>query len=72
MSDLVFSLEAVKQGKKIMVLAHDEDYFQDLEVPRLQTIGFTQMALIAQNERFYGTKSRQSELANEIYKLKHK
>ena len=62
MADCIFSLEAMKQGKKIMVLAHKEDYFQGLEVPRELTI----YAMEKDNA------TRQMEICNEIYKLKTK
>ena len=71
MSDLIFSLEAAKQGKKIMAVAHDENYIKDLEVPKMLTIGWTQSVLIAHNKRLFNKDSRQMEIANEIYKLKH-
>ena len=61
MADLVLSLEAAKQGKKIMVLSHDADYFRDLKVPK----GLTIYEMQKENH------SRQNEIADEIYKLKH-
>ena len=62
MSDCIFSLEAAKQGKDIMVLAHKEDYFKDLQVPKELTIF----------EMEKGNTDRQMQIANEIYKLKVK
>ena len=62
MSDIVFSLEAIKQGKKIMMVNHTENWIKDQRVPTNQTI--------------HGTESmkceKQTELANEIWKLKQK
>lgn len=60
MSDLVFSLEAAKQEKKIMVLPHREGLIK--QIGRDKGIhGFFQKHSI----------SRQNEIADEIYKLKH-
>lgn len=60
MSDLVFSLEAMKQGKDIYVLEHGAGYIKALFVPPNQTI--------------HGQESRkdvrQGQIANEIFKLK--
>jgi hypothetical protein len=60
MSDLVFSLEAKKQNKKIMVLQHKTGYIrQSSDVNLKDTIWASEQ----------GNK-RQTELADEIYKLK--
>ena len=60
MSDLVFSLEAAKQGKKIMLLKHPTKYFGIQQV-NLKTAIFT-----TENKN----ESKQIEIANEILKLK--
>lgn len=59
MSDLVFGLEAAKQGKKIMVLKHKMGYIQHAEINLKETIWATEQ----------GNK-RQTEIADEIFKLK--
>jgi hypothetical protein len=60
MSDLVFSLEAKKQNKKIMVLQHKTGYIrQSSDVNLKDTIWASEQ----------GNK-RQTELADEIFKLK--
>jgi len=59
MSDLVFSLEAAKQGKKIVVLSHAKGYLRYLNVPAAQTIHGTEA----------NREQRQIEIANEIWKL---
>jgi len=60
MSDLVFSLAATKAGKKIKVLKHKQGYLAAQNIPLSQTI--------------YGMEHkrdhRQTEIANEILKLK--
>jgi len=60
MSDLVFSLAATKAGKKIKVLKHNQGYLVAQNIPLSQTI--------------YGMEHkrdhRQTEIANEILKLK--
>jgi len=61
MGDLVFSLEAAKQGKEIMILAHKEGDFIDLKAPEETTCYF----------REKDDQSKQIAIANEIYKLKH-
>lgn len=61
MADLVFSLEAAKQGKTITVLPHKEGDFKQLPVPKELTI----------YERERHNQTRQIEIANEIYKLKY-
>ena len=70
MGDLVFSLEAIKQGKKITGIKHSKAWLKDLEVPRKLSIGWTQMVLIAHNKRLFNKDSRQMEIANEIYTIK--
>lgn len=62
MSDLVFSLEAAKQGKEITHLAHEGGWLDYIEQPK----GTTIYEMENRNE------SRQIELANEIWKLKNK
>ena len=59
MSDLVFSAEAARQGKKITVLKHEHGYIKYLDVPLTQTI----WGKHRQND------SRQSELADLILTL---
>lgn len=60
MSDLVFSLAAVKNGKQIVILPHSSDYFTIQDVPINQTI--------------YGQESHkctvQNKLADEIIRTK--
>jgi hypothetical protein len=60
MSDLVFSLEAAKQGKKIVVLPHREGIIKQIGKDK-GIHGFFQKHSI----------SRQNEIADEIYKLKY-
>ena len=61
MSDLVFSLEAAKHGKKIMHLAHNGGWIKYQDIPIEKTI--------------YGMEhkkcDRQGQLADEIYRLKY-
>ena len=59
MSDLVFSLEAMKQGKEIMLVKRRHDYIQIQEIPIKKTI----FGMHHKNE------ARQIEYANEIFKL---
>lgn len=61
MSDLVFSLEAAKQGKTIMLLAHKRGLVKDLEAPS--------ESAIFQNE--IKNPIIQGVLANEIWDIKH-
>lgn len=61
MSDIIFGLEAAKQDKKIMVLKHRIGYFKHLDIDMKQTIWFEQ----------HNNCERQTELANEIFKIKH-
>jgi hypothetical protein len=58
MSDLVFSLEAAKQRKKIVVLQHERGYLKYLNVPASQTIHGTES----------NREQRQIEIANDIWK----
>jgi hypothetical protein len=58
MSDLVFSIEAAKQRKKIVVLQHDRGYLKYLNVPPSQTIHGTES----------NREQRQIEIANDIWK----
>jgi hypothetical protein len=60
MSDLVFSFEAAKQRKKIVVLPHAKGYLKYLNVPAAQTIHGTEA----------NREQRQIEIANEIWKLR--
>lgn len=61
MSDLVFSLEAAKQGVPIYIIPHMAGYFEDMKVPIYLTC--------------YGREKeapiRQGQLADEIYDLIH-
>lgn len=61
MSDLVFSLEAAKQGKKIMHIGHKGGWIQQQPIERSKTI--------------FGMESgnciRQNEIADEIYLIKN-
>jgi len=61
MADLVFSLEAAKQGVDIMILKHEKGDFIDLQAPEETTCYF----------REKDDQSKQIAMANEIYKLKH-
>lgn len=70
MCDLVFSLKAAQESKKITILAHSEGWLKDLGVPRQESIYFTEGARIFQAKR-RGQSIRQTELADEIYKLKY-
>lgn len=60
MSDLVFSLEAAKQGKDIMVLKHSTGYIKHSKHIDLRNTIFAS----EQNNK------RQTEIADEIFKLK--
>ena len=62
MSDLVFSLEAAKQGKKIMHIGHQAKWIRYVEQPK----GTTIYELENKNE------GRQIEIANEIFLLRNK
>jgi hypothetical protein len=62
MSDLVFSLEAAKQDKKIMHIGHQSKWIRYIDQPK----GTTIYEMESKNE------SRQIEIANEIWLLKHK
>lgn len=62
MSDLVFSLEAAKHGKKIMHIGHEGNWIKQIPISIEHTI--------------YGTEhrreSRQVELSKQIYSIKYK
>lgn len=59
MSDLVFSLEAAKQGKQITLLKHTKGWLKDLRVPQGLSIHYMERR-----------NTRQNELANEIYNVR--
>ena len=59
MSDLVFSLAAAKEGKKITALKHKRGYFQYQNVPLSQTIW----------GQHHSKDERQSEIADEVLAL---
>lgn len=61
MADLVFSLEATKQGKDIVLLAHDRGFVKDLEAPKESAI-FTREII---------RPLTQGKLADEIWDIKH-
>lgn len=61
MSDIIFSLEAAKQKKKITILPHERGWIKQLRIDHSKSIHGT--------EKF--NEKRQIELANEIYKLKY-
>jgi hypothetical protein len=56
MMDLVFSLEAMKQQKKITILAHKRGYLKDLRATKSTSIYYTEQ-----------NNNRQQEIANEIF-----
>ena len=60
MSDLIFSLEAAKQGKKIMLLSHTEFDFRDLRAPLSDSCYFIESK----------NPERQGKIADEIYDIK--
>lgn len=60
MSDLVFSLEAIKQGKTITLLPHVKGWIKPLDIDHSKSIAVTQRR-----------NTRQIEIANEIYNLRH-
>ncbi len=60
MSDVIFSLEAAKQGKRIMMINHRANWIKDQRVPANQTIHGTEM----------NRCETQTKLANEIWKIK--
>lgn len=62
MSDLVFSLEATKQGKKIMHIGHKAGWIQAQPIPMEKTIYGTE----------HKNETRQIELACEIFNIKYK
>ena len=61
MSDLVFSLEATKQGKKMMHIGHEAGWLKYYAPPK----GTTIYEMENRNE------SRQIEISNTIWKIKH-
>jgi hypothetical protein len=61
MSDLVFSLEAAKQGKTIGIFKRPEGWIKDMEVKDSIFKHFQQ-----------NPRERQTELANEIFDLRYK
>lgn len=61
MSDLVFSLEAAEQGKKIIHIGHEGKWLKYYAPPK----GTTIYEMENRNE------SRQIEIANKIWRLKH-
>jgi hypothetical protein len=61
MSDLVFSLEAAKQGKKMMHLGHQGKWINYTEQPKGTTIYETE----------HKNESKQIELANQIWLIKN-
>ena len=62
MADCVFSLEAAKNNKKIMLTPHDKGWFKDLKVPKELTIYETE----------HKDTRQQTKLCNEIIKLRVK
>ena len=62
MSDLIFSLEAAKQGKTITLLKHKVGYIKQDDIDLTKTIAGTECRK---------PNKRQMEIANEIYKIKH-
>lgn len=60
MSDLVFALEAAKNNKQIMVLKHKTGYIRHLDINLKDTIWATEQS-----------NTRQMELADMIFKIKH-
>lgn len=61
MSDLVFSLEATKQGKKIMHIGHPAKWIVPQELPQGMAI----------YDKHHREDKRQSEIADEIWMLKN-
>lgn len=62
MADLVFSLEAKKQGKEIFVLPHNAGYLKAQYIHPSKTI----------HGQEYSKDVRQGEIANEIFALKNR
>lgn len=60
MSDLVFSLEAIKKGKKIMAVPHSAEWIKHLPIDHSKTI----------HSEMSKKETRLIELANEIYDIK--
>ena len=61
MSDLVFSLEAAKQNKKMMHIGHLAGWIQYIEQPKGTTI----------YEKHWKDCKRQTELADKIWTLRY-
>ena len=61
MSDIVFSLEAIKQGRDIFTVQHEAKWIKQLDIDHSKSIHGTE----------HRRESRQIELANEIYNLRH-
>ena len=61
MADCVFSLEAAKQGKRIMLTPHEKGWLRDLKVPKELTIYETEK----------NNTEQQTKICNEIIKLNH-
>lgn len=61
MADCVFSLEAAKQNKKIVILAHKKNWIRDLKAP------YESSCHALERRRPH----KQNAIANEIYKMKH-
>lgn len=59
MSDIVFGLEAAKQGKKIMTIPHTRNWIKQLPIDHSTSIHTTESK----------NQSRQIELANEIFTI---
>ncbi len=60
MSDLVFSLEAIKQGKTITLLPHSKGWIKHLKINHSQSIAVTER-----------DNTRQIEISNKIYNIRH-
>ena len=60
MADLVFSLEATKQGKKLMHIGHKAGWIVGQHLPHGTTI----------YDQHHNKDKRQTEIANEIWKIK--
>lgn len=61
MSDIIFALEASKQGKKITVLKHTQGWIKQLPIDNATSIHTTE----------HKKEERQIELSNEIWKLRY-
>lgn len=62
MSDLIFSLEAAKQNKDIMVLSHIAGYIQQIDIDHSKSCFTTQL----------NNCDRQNQIANEIINIKNR